>query len=113
MPDDITVRPNLVAAGAARWEAASVDLDSAWAQFRAAILALSTERTWGTDGPGTAFAGSYLQGGGPAQVLFGPTGGQAVVTMVGDVGRGLTESLAQLLDVDRGGAAGIAAIDGG
>ena len=114
MPDDVTIRPQLLAAGAARWNAASAALDGAWTQARAAILALSTASTWGADLPGSAFAASYLEGGGPAEVLFGtgPTGGQSVVTVVGDVGRSVTESLAQLVGTDQDAAAGIAASDG-
>jgi hypothetical protein len=114
VPDDVSIKPHLMAAGATRWVTASQGLEAVWAQARGAILALSTDRTWGTDAPGTAFAASYLQGGGPAQVLFGtgPTGGQEVVTVVADAGRSLTESLALLLGTDQDAAAEIAATDG-
>jgi hypothetical protein len=114
VPDDLAIRPTLLAAGAARRDAADAALDATWEQGRGPILALSTERTWGSDGPGTAFAGSFLQDGGPAQVLFGtgPTGGQQVVTALGEAGRALTESVAQLTGTDHDAAAGIAAING-
>ena len=114
MAEDIGVHLHLVAAGAARWTAASADLEAAWAQARGAILALSTERTWGADGPGSAFAGAYLRDGGPAEVLFGTgaTGGQNLVTAVGETGPALTESVSQLVADDRDAATRIAASDG-
>ena len=110
----VSVRLDQVSAGVASVDAASAGLATTVSALQSAILGRSNAGTWGGDAAGEAFAASYLQGGGPAQVLFGtgPTGGQEVVTVVADAGRSLTESLALLLGTDQDAAAEIAATDG-
>jgi len=57
--DSVYVDPQQASNGLAQWDAGSAPLKSGWTETVARIQALSTEATWGGDGPGQQFAETY------------------------------------------------------
>ncbi|WP_157518941.1 hypothetical protein [Modestobacter sp. Leaf380] len=60
--DSVYVDPQQASNGLAQWDAGSAPLKSGWTETVAAIQALNTPATWGSDGPGEEFAGGYTEG---------------------------------------------------
>lgn len=103
----VGIRPDQVDAGVRSWEAAYEALDNAWQGARGGILALSTPATWGGDAAGQAFAAYYLASGGPAEVLFGVTGGGGVIANLGQGGPAVTAAVGSELAQDQANAAAL------
>ena len=57
--DHVYVDPQQASNGLAQWDAGSAPLKSGWTDTVARIAALSNAGSWGTDGPGEQFAGTY------------------------------------------------------
>ena len=78
----VHIDPQQASNGLAQWDAGAQSLQERWAEKVQAIQALSGPGTWGTDDPGTTFAGQHADS---AEQFR--TGGQAIVAQVTEVGK--------------------------
>ena len=92
--DGVQIDPQQVSNATAQLDATAATLSSEWQARLAAIAALSTDATWGTDESGRRFAGSYADGGGLEMQSTGDPVVADVVAFGPDVRTAVEASLA-------------------
>lgn len=98
MAEHVDLDAQQVSNGATQWEAASSTLSSGWQNALSRIHALSHAGTWGSDGPGNAFAASFK----PEETF---QGGEEVIKQIVELGPRVTTAVGLSLAADEEQAA--------
>jgi hypothetical protein len=104
----VEIRDDIVREGLSGWTNAQSTHEQLVAQYRAALADVNNAAVFGGDTPGQQFLASYLEGGGPAVLLFGPNGLGGILEALGTTGEQMGANLDAALSQEDANAAAVA-----